>query len=74
MLANHFEQLSVRLKEGRRRLHRELAYCPRLLQTLTSLPTRGQKLREVLITSGEINDRHGIGPVAVAPFLGRLHL
>ena len=74
MLANHFEQLSVRLKEGRRRLHRELDYCPRLLQTLASLPATGQNLREVLITSGEINDRHGTGLLLVAPFPSRLHL
>ncbi|MGB7794133.1 MAG: hypothetical protein WBL39_23295, partial [Terrimicrobiaceae bacterium] len=61
MPANHFEQLGLRLKEGRRRLHRELTYYPKLLQTLTSLPAAGQNLREVLITSGEINDRHGTG-------------
>ena len=58
---NQFEQLSARLKEGRRKLHRELDYCPRLLQTLASLPATGRNLREVLITSGEINDRHGTG-------------
>jgi hypothetical protein len=58
---NPIEQLSARLKEGRRKLHRELDYCPRLLQTLASLPATGRNLREVLITSGEINDRHGTG-------------
>ncbi|HEY5705797.1 MAG TPA: hypothetical protein VIS96_09510 [Terrimicrobiaceae bacterium] len=56
-----FEQLSFRLKEGRRRLHRELDYYPKLLHTLTNLPDTGQHLREVLITSCEINDRHGTG-------------
>ena len=70
MLANHFEQLSVRLKEGRRRLHRELAYYPKLLQTLTSLPATGQNLREVLITSGEVNDRHGTGLLLSRIFSG----
>ena len=70
MLANHFEQLSVRLKEGRRRLHRELAYYPKLLQTLTSLPATGQNLREVLITSGEVNDRHGTGLLLSRLFSG----
>ena len=58
---NQFEQLSARLKQGRRKLHRELSYCPKLLETLASLPATGQNLREVIITSGEINDRHGTG-------------
>ena len=61
MPANHFEQLGLRLKEGRRKLHRELSYCPKLLQRLASLPATGRNLREVIITSGEINDRHGTG-------------
>ena len=74
MKASHFEQLSLRLKERRRRLHRELSYCPRLLQTLTNLPATGQNLREVLITSGEINDRHGTGLLLSRIFSGELRL
>ena len=58
---NQFEQLSARLKQGRRKLHRELSYCPKLLERLASLPATGRNLREVIITSGEINDRHGTG-------------
>jgi hypothetical protein len=70
MPANHFEHLILRLKEGRRRLHRELAYYPKLLQTLTCLPATGQNLREVLVTSGEVNDRHGTGLLLSRLFSG----
>ena len=69
---NQFEQLSARLKQGRRKLHRELSYCPKLLETLASLPATGQNLREVIITSGEINDRHGTGILLTRIFSGDL--
>jgi hypothetical protein len=69
--SNQLEQLSVRLKEQRRKLHRELSYCPKLVETLSSLPASGQNLREVLITSGEINDRHGTGLLLSRLFSGK---
>ena len=68
--ANQFEQLSVRLKEGRRRLHRDLGYYPKLLDTLTNLPATGRNLREVLITGDEINNRHGTGLLLSRLFSG----
>ena len=64
------EPLSVRLKEGRKRLHRGLDYYPKLLRTLTNLPATGENLREILITSGEINDRHGTGLLLSRVFSG----
>jgi hypothetical protein len=68
--SNQFEQQSTRLKEGRRRLHRDLEHYPKLLQTLTNLPITGRNLREILITSGEINDRHGTGLLLSRLFSG----
>ena len=65
-----FEQQSARLKEGRKRLHRALSYYPKLLQTLTDLTATGQNLREILVTSGEVNDRHGTGLLLSRLFSG----
>ncbi|MGB8467280.1 MAG: hypothetical protein WCE49_20200 [Terrimicrobiaceae bacterium] len=65
-----FEQQSVRLKEGRKRLHRALGYYPKLLQALTDLRATGQSLREIVVTSNEINDRHGTGLLLSRLFSG----